>query len=94
MLVEKLLNVLKLARSVQVSNQHLRNDIVQMSQIIDDMNIEISQQQQEIEQLYQARESQTNFNSENSSSQLNDTNDQFLKHIGKSLVFLKIYGYR
>ena len=94
MLVEKLLNVLKLARSVQVSNQHLRNDIVQMSQIIDDMNIEISQQQQEIEQLYQARESQTNFNSENSSNQLNDTNDQFLKHIGKSLIFLKICGYR
>ena len=94
MLVDKLLNVLKLARSVQVSNQHLRNDIVQMSQIIDDMNIEISQQQQEIEQLYQARESQTNFHSENSSSQLNDTNDQFLKHIGKSLIFLKIYEYR
>lgn len=59
-LIEKLLNVLKLARTVQQSNQHLRNDMMQMSQIIEDLNDEITGYQQEIEHLYETRENQSN----------------------------------
>ena len=54
-LIEKLISVLKLAREVQHSNTQLRQDIIQMSNIIDDLNVELYDKQLEIEQLQNGR---------------------------------------
>ena len=51
-LIEKLIGVLKLAREVQNSNSVLRNDLSQMSSIIDDLNADIYEKQIEIDQLH------------------------------------------
>ena len=50
-LIEKVVNVLKLARDVTNSNSQLRLDIMQMSNIIDDLNSELYQKQLEIDNL-------------------------------------------
>ena len=50
-LIEKLVNVLRLARDVQNSNSQLRQDMIQMSNIIDDLNAELYEKQLEISNL-------------------------------------------
>lgn len=54
-LIDKVVNVLKLAREVQNSNSELREDIMKMSNIIDDLNGELYEKQLEIEQLINSK---------------------------------------
>lgn len=55
-LIEKLLNVLRLARQVQFSNSQLREDINQMSSIIEDLNSQVYEKQLEIEELHSSKQ--------------------------------------
>ena len=49
-LIEKLINVLRLARQVQCTNSQLKDDISQMVSIIEDLNLQLYEKQLEIDQ--------------------------------------------
>ena len=59
-LIEKLINVLRLARQVQCTNSKLKTDISHMVSIIEDLNLQLYEKQLEIDQA-QTNNSNSNY---------------------------------